>query len=101
LKVSEVKNNHQVEENENTSSINTIKMKKLDSKEAKEIGEDIGIDWDEVKLEKFTKVINLPEAICQPENYQKPFQNRFPPLMSLKSNFLMPEKPGLAVDGHG
>jgi len=34
-------------------------MKKLDSKDAKEIGENIGIDWNEVKLEEFTKGINV------------------------------------------
>lgn len=34
-------------------------MKKLDSKDAKEIGEDIGIDWSEVKLEEFTKGVNV------------------------------------------
>ncbi len=34
-------------------------MKKLDSKDAKEIGEEIGIDWNEVKLEEFTKGINV------------------------------------------
>ena len=34
-------------------------MKKLDSKDAKEIGDDIGIDWKEVKLEEFTKGINV------------------------------------------
>jgi hypothetical protein len=36
-----------------------LKMKNLDSKDAKEIGEDIGIDWNEVKLEEFTKGINV------------------------------------------
>lgn len=34
-------------------------MKKLDSKDAKEIGDDIGIDWNEVKLVEFTKGINV------------------------------------------
>lgn len=34
-------------------------MKNLDAKDAKEIGEDIGIDWNEVKLEEFTKGINV------------------------------------------
>ena len=34
-------------------------MKKLDSKAAKEIGEAIGIDWNEVKLDEFTKGINV------------------------------------------
>lgn len=36
-----------------------VKMKKLDSNDAKVIGEDIGIDWKEVKLEEFTKGINV------------------------------------------
>jgi len=36
-----------------------LKMKKLDSNDAKVIGEDIGIDWKEVKLEEFTKGINV------------------------------------------
>jgi hypothetical protein len=36
-----------------------------------------------------------------PENYQMPSQNRLTPFLSLKSNFRMPEKPGLAVDRHG
>jgi len=31
-------------------------MKKLDSKDAKLIGDDLGINWNEVKLEEFTKV---------------------------------------------
>ena len=31
-------------------------MKKLDSNDAKVIGEDIGIDWNEVQLEEFKKV---------------------------------------------
>ena len=34
-------------------------MKKLDAKNAKEIGDAIGIDWNEVKLEEFTKGINI------------------------------------------
>ncbi len=34
-------------------------MKNLDTKDAKEIGENIGIDWNEVKLEEFTKGINV------------------------------------------
>ena len=34
-------------------------MKKLDSNDAKKIGEDIGIDWNEVKLDEFTKGINV------------------------------------------
>jgi len=34
-------------------------MKKLDSKDAKVIGEEIGIDWNEVKLEEFTIGVNI------------------------------------------
>jgi hypothetical protein len=34
-------------------------MKKLNSKDAKEIGEDIGINWNSVKLSEFTKGINV------------------------------------------
>ena len=34
-------------------------MKKLDSKDAKEIGEDIGIDWNKVNLDEFTKGVNI------------------------------------------
>ncbi|MFO7670184.1 MAG: DUF5661 family protein [Bacteroidales bacterium] len=34
-------------------------MKKLDAKHSKEIGDAIGIDWNEVKLEEFTKGINI------------------------------------------
>jgi hypothetical protein len=34
-------------------------MKKVDLKEAKVIGEKIGINWNEVKLEEFTKGINV------------------------------------------
>ena len=34
-------------------------MKHLDTKDAKEIGNDLGIDWNEVKLEEFTKGINV------------------------------------------
>jgi hypothetical protein len=34
-------------------------MKKLNSKDAKEIGDDIGIDWNEVKLDEFTIGINI------------------------------------------
>jgi hypothetical protein len=34
-------------------------MKILDSKDAKKIGENIGIDWNEVRLEEFTKGINV------------------------------------------
>ncbi len=34
-------------------------MKKLNEKDAKEIGDDLGINWDEVKLEEFTKGVNI------------------------------------------
>ena len=34
-------------------------MKKLDAKDAKEIGEDIGIDWKKVNIDEFTKGINI------------------------------------------
>jgi len=34
-------------------------MKNLDAKNAKGIGDEIGIDWKEVKLEEFTKGINV------------------------------------------
>ena len=34
-------------------------MKKLDSKEAKEIGDDIGVNWDEVDADEFTKGVNI------------------------------------------
>jgi hypothetical protein len=34
-------------------------MKKFYSKEAKAIGDDLGIKWDEVKLEEFTKGISV------------------------------------------
>ena len=34
-------------------------MKKLTSTDAKEIGDDIGINWDEVRLDEFTKGINV------------------------------------------
>jgi hypothetical protein len=34
-------------------------MKNLDAKESKEIGDDIGINWNEVKLDEFTKGINV------------------------------------------
>jgi hypothetical protein len=33
-------------------------MKKLDSKDAKKIGEDVGIDWKNVNLDEFTKGVN-------------------------------------------
>ena len=35
------------------------KMKRLGAKEAKEIGDDIGINWNEVNIEEFTKGINV------------------------------------------
>jgi hypothetical protein len=34
-------------------------MKKFNSKDAKEIGDDLGINWDEVKLEEFTKGLGV------------------------------------------
>jgi len=34
-------------------------MIKLNSKDAKEIGDDLAINWNEVKLEEFTKGINV------------------------------------------
>ena len=34
-------------------------MKKLNSKDANEIGNDLGINWDDVKLEEFTKGVNI------------------------------------------
>lgn len=34
-------------------------MKNLDSKDAKEIGEEIGINWKEIRLDEFTKGINI------------------------------------------
>ena len=34
-------------------------MKNLDAKNAKGIGDEIGIDWKEVQLEEFTKGINV------------------------------------------
>jgi len=34
-------------------------MKKLDSKDTKEIGENISIDWNEVNLDEFTKGVNI------------------------------------------
>ena len=34
-------------------------MKKLNSKNAKVIGDDLGIDWNEVKLDEFTIGINV------------------------------------------
>jgi len=34
-------------------------MKKLNTKDAKEIGDDLGIDWNEIKLDEFTTGINI------------------------------------------
>jgi hypothetical protein len=34
-------------------------MKKLDSNDAKVIGEDLGIDWNMVNLDEFTKGVNV------------------------------------------
>jgi len=34
-------------------------MKKLNSKDAKEIGDDLDINWNEVKLDEFTKGVNV------------------------------------------
>jgi hypothetical protein len=34
-------------------------MEKLNSQEAKDIGDDLGINWDEVKLDEFTKGVNV------------------------------------------
>ena len=34
-------------------------MKKLTSQDAKEIGDDLGINWDEVKLDEFTAGVNV------------------------------------------
>jgi hypothetical protein len=34
-------------------------MKKLTSRDAKEIGDDLGINWDEVKLDEFTSGVNV------------------------------------------
>ena len=34
-------------------------MKKLNSKDAKEIGDDLGINWNEVDLNEFTKGVNV------------------------------------------
>jgi len=34
-------------------------MKKLDSKDAKEIGEELGVDWNKVDLDEFTKGVNV------------------------------------------
>jgi len=42
-----------------TNKIKQLKRKKLDSKDAKKIGEDIGIDWKKVNLDEFTKGVNI------------------------------------------
>jgi len=34
-------------------------MKKINSKDAKVIGDDLGIDWNEIKLEEFTKGVSV------------------------------------------
>jgi len=34
-------------------------MKKLDTKDAKEIGEALGIDWKKVDIDEFTKGVNV------------------------------------------
>lgn len=34
-------------------------MEKLNSQDAKEIGDDLGIDWNEVRLDEFTKGVNV------------------------------------------
>jgi len=34
-------------------------MKKLNSKDAKVIGDNLGIDWNEIKLEEFSKGVNV------------------------------------------
>lgn len=34
-------------------------MKKIDTQDAKEIGDDLGINWNEVKLDEFTKGVNV------------------------------------------
>ena len=34
-------------------------MKNLDSMDAKKIGEDLGIDWEKVNLDEFTKGVNI------------------------------------------
>lgn len=34
-------------------------MKKLNSQDAKEIGDDLGINWKEVNLDEFTKGVNI------------------------------------------
>jgi len=36
-----------------------IFMKKLNTKDAKVIGDDLDIDWDEIKLEEFTKGLSV------------------------------------------
>jgi hypothetical protein len=39
--------------------ITSKKIEKLNSKDAKEIGDDIGINWKEVDMDEFTKGINV------------------------------------------
>ena len=34
-------------------------MKKINTQDAKEIGDDLGINWNEVNLEEFTKGVNV------------------------------------------
>jgi len=34
-------------------------MKKLNSQDAKEIGDDLGINWNEITLDEFTKGVNV------------------------------------------
>ena len=34
-------------------------MKKINSQDAKEIGDDLGINWNEVNLDEFTKGVNV------------------------------------------
>lgn len=34
-------------------------MKKLNTQDAKEIGDDLGINWNEIKLDEFTKGVNI------------------------------------------
>ena len=40
-------------------SNNIKKMKKLDSKDAKEIGEALGVDWNKLDIDEFTKGVNV------------------------------------------
>jgi len=39
--------------------LNNIKMKKLNSKDSKKIGDNLDINWDEVDLNEFTKGVNI------------------------------------------